>query len=210
MKSITKIFALALVAVTLASCEKYIGGSTLGGTVSPMGEPGTTYSSTSMEIAGVSDFEASVVSVKDKISTFSGSAIVTSQAIRNILANSPMISISGNKVTATDVQFKNTSEGMESVAGLDPGIIVKYNAKVGDTYTTESNRKRTVKSVSTTDDYPYGFMLIKVIKVEEDTNAMGVKKITYWANHKWGLVSIEFEFDDGTTAKFPVYCSTNN
>jgi len=210
MKTSVLVVVCLSLAVSFQSCQKYLGGSTIGGSQSPMGEVGTTFSSTSMDVAGVSKFSASVVSVKDKISSFSGTATVTNSSIKSILSNAPQIKISGNNVTATDVQFKSTSEGIESVAGLDPGIIVKYNAKVGDTYTTASKKKRTVMSVSTADEFPYGFMLIKVTKVEEDTNAMGVKKINYWTNHKWGLVAIEFVFDDGSTAKFPLYCSTNN
>lgn len=210
MKSSLVLLACLSLAVSFQSCSKYLGGSSLGGTISPMGAVGTTFSSTSIEIAGVSNIEASVVSVKDDVSTLSGTAIVTSPGIKSILSNSPMITISGNNITAKDIKFKTTSEGLEAVAGLDPGIIVKYNAKVGDTYTTESNKKRTVKSVSTTDDFPYGFMLIKTIKVEEDTNSMGVKKITYWSNHKWGLVGMEITFDDNTTAYYPVYASSNN
>ena len=210
MKFSLLLFALISLAVTFQSCEKYLGGTTLGGTLSPMGEIGATFSSTSMEIAGVSNFEASVVSVKDKVSTFSGSADVTNAGIKTILSNATEITINGNKVTAKDIKFKTTTEGFESVAGLDPGIIVKYDAKVGDTYTTESNKTRTVVSRSTDDDYGYGFMLIKVIKVEENTNELGVKKMIYWANHKFGLVGIEVVFDDGSSAKFPVYASTTN
>jgi hypothetical protein len=211
MKSAFYLMAILFFGITFQSCEKLLGGAKLGGTVSPMGETGTTYSSTFAEIAGVSNFEASVVSVDDNVSIFSGSATVTNANIKSILSNAPQVTISGDRVTATNIKFKSTTEGIESIAGLDPGIIVKYDAKVGDTYTvTGTNKKRTVLSRSTDDDYPYGFYLIKVIKVEENTNSLGVKKITYWANHKFGLVGIEFQFDDGSTAKFPVYCSTNN
>ena len=70
--------------------------------------------------------------------------------------------------------------------------------------------KRKVVARSSEDDYSYGFFNIKVIKVEEDLNMMGVSKITYWANHKFGLVGIEFKLDDNTTAKFPVYNTFEN
>jgi len=217
MKS--SIFSAVIISLvfTCQSCDKYLGVGSLGGTLSPMGEVGTTFSSSGMEIAGVSGFEATVVSVKDDISSFSGSAIVTNAALKSVLANCPQLTINGNKVTGKDVKFKITSEGIESVAGLEPGIIVKFDAKVGDSYKTDSNTDRTVKSVSTADEYPYGFMLIKVIKIEESINplslkssAPGLKKINYSVNHKFGLVGIEFVFDDGSTANFPVYASTNN
>ncbi|MDD4646553.1 MAG: hypothetical protein PHY99_11260 [Bacteroidales bacterium] len=197
-------------AITFQSCEKYLGSSTVGGDLSPMGEVGTTYSSTSATVGGVSSLTAVVVSVDGKTSVLSGSATVTNATVKDILSKSDLITISGNEVTATNVKFKSTTEGLESVKGLDPGIIVKYDAEVGDKYETESGKTRTVKSVSTENDYPYGFMNIKVIQVEEVRNVDGIKKIRYWANHKWGLVAVEFTLDDDTTAKFPIYCSTNN
>lgn len=197
-------------AILFVSCEKYFGDSTLGGDLSVMGQVGTKYSSTSATVNGVSDLSAVVVSVDGKTSTLTGSAIVTNSQVKTILANSPLVTISGDQVTASNVKIKSTTEGIESVAGLDPGIIVKYDAEVGDTYETESGKTRTVKSVSTDNDYPYGFYNIKVVKVEEETNTNGIKKITYWANHKFGLVGIEFVLADNTTSKFPIYCSTNN
>jgi len=37
------------------------------------------------------------------------------------------------------------------------GVLVKYDSKVGDSYSMEgSDKKREVVSKSTTDDYPYG------------------------------------------------------
>jgi len=208
------IFSLVL---TLTSCEKYLGGSSLGGSLSPIGKVGTTFSSSGMQIAGVSNFEATVTEVKDDISSFTGSATVTNEALKSALANIPELTIVGNQVTGTDVKLKITSEGVESISGLVPGIIIKNGAKVGDTYKTESNTTRTVTSVSTEDEYPYGFMLIKVTKIEEDVNLLnfktsipGVKKINYWYNHKFGLVAIEFVFDDGSSAKFPLYSSATN
>ncbi|HRZ21469.1 MAG TPA: hypothetical protein P5184_07355, partial [Bacteroidales bacterium] len=63
------------------------------------------------------------------------------------------------------------------------------------------------------DDYPYGFMYIKVIQVEEIPSALksaGISKITYWANHRFGLVGVDFTFDDQTTADFPIYTSAEN
>jgi hypothetical protein len=63
------------------------------------------------------------------------------------------------------------------------------------------------------DDYGYGFMLIKVIKVEEDPSYLsggGIEKITYVANHRFGLVGLKFTFGDGTSANFPIYSSAEN
>jgi hypothetical protein len=63
------------------------------------------------------------------------------------------------------------------------------------------------------DDYPYGFMLIKVIQVEETPNYLkttGISKITYVANHKFGLVGVKFTLDDGSNVTFPIYNSAEN
>jgi hypothetical protein len=48
------------------------------------------------------------------------------------------------------------------------------------------------------------------MKIEETPNRLGVKKITYYANHRWGLVGIEFTFDDNSVAKFPLFSSASN
>lgn len=191
--------------IIFSSCKKD-NGTVLGGEQSPMGEVGVTVGSTSATVAGVSNIAGTVVTLDGGVSSFTGTAVITNSTIKNILANHPLTTINGDNVTVSGVELKITTEGIESVTGLAPGIIVKYDAVVGDTY--DSNR--TVTSRSTDDDYPYGFMNIKVIKVEENTNKFGVKKTTYWANHRFGLVAIEFTFDDNSTAKFPVYTSAEN
>ena len=64
------------------------------------------------------------------------------------------------------------------------------------------------------DDYPYGMMYIKVVKVEEVPNylksATGIRKITYIANHKFGLVGFMVTLDDGSSVTFPVSASAQN
>jgi hypothetical protein len=206
MKTTIGLSLIVLLAIA-TSCNK----EELKGDISPMGEVGNIVSSSSVEIAGVSSITAEVVNLDDGVSTYAGTAVVKNPAIKNILSNAPECSVNGDYVTANNIKFKSTTDGIESVSGLDPGIIVKYNAEVGDTYPIGSSKKeREVVSRSTDDDYMYGFFLIKVIKVEEYPGKMGVDKITYWANHRFGLVGIEFKFDDGTIAKFPVYNSYEN
>jgi hypothetical protein len=200
-------FALALAAISILSCKKD-SLDTLGGTQAANGVVGVTVSASST-VAGVSSISGSVSSLQDGISTYSGSAVVTNTTIKNILANVPGMTINGNNVTTTAVKFKLTSEGIESIAPLDPGVIVNFNSEAGATYTGSSGAKRTVLSKSTTDDYSWGGMNIKVMKVEETPNKLGIKKITYYANHRFGLVTIEFTFDDNTTAKFPLSMSAN-
>ncbi|MBE0653799.1 MAG: hypothetical protein IH594_08370 [Bacteroidales bacterium] len=205
----TKLNVWALAALTLlVSCNK---DDKITGEQSPMGEVGNIVSSSSGTIAGVSAFSAEVISLNNGVSTYTGSATVTNEAIKSILSNAPECTVNGNQITASNIKFKSTLEGIEAVSGLDPGVIVKYDAKVGDKYSIGSSKKtREVVSRSTDDDYMYGFFLIKAIQVEEYPGKMGVDKITYWANHRFGLVGIQFNFDDGTIAKFPVYNSFEN
>ncbi|HNR40661.1 MAG TPA: hypothetical protein PKL65_00385 [Bacteroidales bacterium] len=207
MKKKISFLVLSLL-IIIASCSKT--GEKLGGSPSPIGEEGVTFSTSSGTIAGVSNVSASVTELKGGVSSISGSAVVTNPVIKNILSNHPEAQINGNNVTVTDVEFRITTEGVESVYGLQPGIIVKYDAKVGDKYKVGDGITREVVARSTDNDYFWGGMLIKVIQVEENTNKFGVKKITYWANHRFGLVGMEFQFDDNSTAKFPIFASAQN
>jgi hypothetical protein len=216
MKKLFPLFIMVMALVFAQSCKKdsTSDNNTLAGDPSPMGSVGTTVSSSSASISGVSDLQGSVVSVSDGVSSYSGTGIITNSAIKNIIANLPGITIKGDTVTATGYQIKQTTEGIESFIGTGPGVVVKYASNVGDTYEVGSTgRVRTVVNKSTDDDYSYGFMLIKVIQVEEPTPALksvGVTKITYTANHKFGLVGVKYDFTDGSSINLPIYCSTQN
>ena len=198
----------------LTSCdliEEAIIGSKLGGEQSAIGQVGVTVTSSSAQINGVSNIQASVTSLSGGVSNYTGSATVANSSIVSTLSNLPGVSVSGNTVTVTGIKFKSTTEGIESIYGFDPGIIIKYSSSVGDKYDIlGSSTKREVTAKSTSDDFSWGGMMIKVIKVEENINRGGVKKITYYGNHKWGMVSVRFDFDDGTYSQFPIYNSANN
>jgi hypothetical protein len=103
------------------------------------------------------------------------------------------------KVTSEGVQEFISSGGDES----KPFTIVKYAANVGDKYqfTTKDgvNITREVIAKSTTDDFFWGGMLIKVIQVEEvqPSDDPVVEKIIYYGNHKFGLVSAKVFFKNG-------------
>lgn len=216
MKKLFSLLIVLSVLVLSQSCkkDKADDGTTLGGDQSPMGIVGTIVSSSSATISGVSGLSASVVTLSNGISSYTGSGTVTNPTIKNILSNIPGITISGDIVTATGFQFASTVEGIKSYVEMDPGILVKYSSSVGDTYPVGSTgRTRTVVSKSSTDDYSYGFYMIKVMKIEEPTDglkSLGVSKITYWANHKFGLVGVQYDFTDGNSAKFPVFTSSQN
>jgi len=218
MKKLISILIFSAVLFCSPSCKKDSADSSSGNSIgtdpSPMGAAGTTVSSSSAPIAGVSDLNAIVTSLANGVSSYSGSGVVTNATIKNILANFPQFTISGDNVSVTDFQFRQTLGGIECLNSIGPGIIVNYNSSVGATYTVgTTGRTRTVVAKSTDDDYSYGMLLIKVVQVEEPTpslKSVGVSKVTYWANHKFGLVGVQYNFTDGTTAKFPVYCSTSN
>lgn len=190
------------------SCKKD-DSSTLGGSQSPIGAVGETIGSSSSQIDGVSSITGTVTSLSGGVSEFTGSAVITNTAIKNILSNSSLVQIDGDNVSIEGVKVKFTSEGIESFGPLEPGIIAKFSSSVGDTYPCGSG-KRSVTSVSTDDDFYWGGMMIKVMSVEETPDKFGVKKIVYFSNHKWGLVAVQFTFDDNSVATFPVYSSTSN
>lgn len=211
-----KIFQLIILssALLITSCdliEEAITGSKLGGEQSAIGQVGVTVTSSSAQINGVSNFQASVTSLSGGVSTYTGSATVANTSIINTLTNLPGVTVSGNTVTVTGVKFKSTTEGVESIYGFDPGILIKYSSSVGDEYEVlGSSTKRVVTAKSTSDDFNWGGMMIKVLKVEENINRGGIRKITYFGNHKWGMVAVRFDFDDGSYSQFPIYNSANN
>ena len=211
-----KIFQLIILssALLITSCdliEEAITGSKLGGEQSAIGQVGVTVTSSSAQINGVSNFQASVTSLSGGVSTYTGSATIANTSIINTLTNLPGVTVSGNTVTVTGVKFKSTTEGVESIYGFDPGILIKYSSSVGDEYEVlGSSTKRVVTAKSISDDFNWGGMMIKVIKVEENINRGGIRKITYFGNHKWGMVAVRFDFDDGSYSQFPIYNSANN
>jgi hypothetical protein len=198
----------------LAACEDEEDNTTIGGDPSPMGEVGTTFNSSSSDIAGISGFQAIVSADDGGVSTLSATAVVTDPLMKNILSNFPEITFKGDTATVMSAKFKITKDGIAYVSGDNSGIIVRYGSSVGDTYPIgNTGDQRVVVSKSTDDDFSYGFLLIKVIQVEEESKDLrdaGIEKLTYWANHRFGLVGLEMTFGDGSTARFPVYCSAEN
>jgi hypothetical protein len=118
-----------------------------------------------------------------------------------------------------DLKMKVTSEGIQEFVNSKgdvsrPFTIVKYSASVGDKYEfTNGDGVRITREVtakSTTDDYPIGFWMIKVIKVEETMDDPLVKagsddplveKMIYYANHKFGLVGVVLKLKSGKELK---------
>lgn len=114
-----------------------------------------------------------------------------------------------------DLKTKITSEGIQEFISSrgdmsQPKTIVKYSWDAGYKYefTDKDGAKitRTVVSKSTTDDYAIGFLLIKVSKVEETKeNDPLIEKITYVANHKFGLVGVIIKTKNGKEIKAGIF-----
>lgn len=118
---------------------------------------------------------------------------------------------------AFDLKLRVTSEGIQeyiSSAGdlAKPQTIVRYAADVGEVVEFKDaeglNVKRTVVSKSTTDDYNVGFWLLKVIKVEQVREDAVIEKVTYIANHKYGLIAVAVTTKFGKTLKLGIWPPT--
>lgn len=87
--------------------------------------------------------------------------------------------------------------------------LIKYDCKVGDSYTlTKSTGRvltRTVTARSDKDDFPFGLWMIKTITAEQNLGVYGVRKFIYRANHRFGIVHVIAIMDDGDTAKTYLY-----
>lgn len=189
------ILAAAALLCTL-SCQK-IGG--ISGEQSDLGKEGATLN---IRVDGISNVDVKCVNNSNGVSTFEGDFKMTDERYMKIIKNYPKyFDVTGDKVHVHDVKFKITDKGIENVSGENNGIIIKYNAKVGDTY----SKGRKVTHVSTENDYSWSFMKIKVIKVEGDCKENGVKHVTYYGNHKFGIVAVDVDFEDGTSDHAPVY-----
>ncbi len=109
------------------------------------------------------------------------------------------------KVTTDGIQEFVSSNGDES----KPFTIVKYGSAVGDKYEfTNSDGIKVTRAVtyhSTTDDYPIGFYMIKVMKVEETKEDLFLDKITYVTNHKFGLVGVIIQTKTGKQLHLGVF-----
>ncbi len=218
MKNVLKLLVFFTLGVLNISCNNSSDNdspSDLTGSQSAMGLAGVTVSSSSAEIAGVSDFSAVVSRLENGISSYTAHATVTNPLVKNMISNFPGVVIDGDSVSISGLQIQQTTDGIKCITGPYAGVLVKYDAAVGDTFATATSGKvRKVVSKTGVDDYPYGFYLIKTIQVETTVNdanrVSGITKITYIANHKFGMVGVKVDFEDGTKATYPIYTSAQN
>jgi hypothetical protein len=221
MKKIGLLLSIIMVCSLLVSCDKLkeLFGSedkndpnTIGGDTNlPVSQVGNT-TATSVRVG--STYPNLTTSIKvtandNGVATYKVTADISKIPSLAKYIPSSMKDASGN--LNADIRYKITSEGIQDFFNKDgkPHTIVKYDANVGDQFNlTKSDGvtiTRTVTQKSTTDDFPYGLMYIKTSTVEQDSRISGIRKITYRANHKFGLVYVELLMEDGSTASTYLY-----
>lgn len=191
MKKLFLILLTIPVLFAAASCNKV---DSIGGEQDSKGEVGTTFKG---DFAGATNINVSVSNLDNGISTVSGTFTMTDERYMKVIKQLPdQFSVDGDKVTIKNIKYKATDEGVENLSGIYDGVLVKYKAKVGDTYSNGGK----VTHVSKDNDFQWGSMKIKVVEVQNSKKKVdGVKKVTYWGNHRFGIVAVETEFEDGTS-----------
>lgn len=127
-----------------------------------------------------------------------------------LASNFPSSHVGENGNVNLSGKFINSTDGVAYINSKgEQNVLVKYNSEVGDkwSYTSYDGKKITheVKSVSKDNDYYWGGMYIKVIKAEHTLPYPGFSKATYYANHKFGLVGVDFTLEDGTIIYSALY-----
>jgi len=223
MKRVLFLCAWLVVVIAFSTCKKesdsedpnVLSGSTDSVSV-PLGTVGNEFSVAS--IVGSS----SVPVVETMRITKNEGGMVTLRVVADLSAVpqlAPLNSIipssmkDTNGKLSTDLVFKVTSNGMQDQMNRDRALhtMVKYDAAVGDEYKlATSNGKTITRSVtahSTTDDFSWGWLLIKTITVEQDSRMPGIRKIVYRFNHRFGLVFVEIVPETGASASAYFYPS---
>ncbi len=185
----------------------------LGGEPSAMGEVNNTFDVFVSSFPGVSNASAKVTAQNGNISTIKYSATITNTTVLNLAKAMPDVTVNGNVVSVSR-DYRITTNGFQSVYEEGDLTIMDYDAKVGDKYTLKHDGNtlvREVKKVSNTDEYQWGFMLIKTIHIEETgRNIPGVSKIEFIGNHKWGMVGIVLHFEDGSQKTLGIFSDASN
>ncbi|MCB0701101.1 MAG: hypothetical protein R2863_10585 [Candidatus Kapaibacterium sp.] len=119
-----------------------------------------------------------------------------------------------NMTVTTEIKVKATDKGIQDFVYSKgntnkPFTLVKYGDGVGTKYSFKTDDgleyTREIVSKSTEDEYPLGFFYIKVTKVEETQPVDPLlQKVSYYTNHKFGLVGIEIETLNGKKAKIDI------
>jgi hypothetical protein len=212
----TRIIIYLSILAVLYSCGSFDFGSTnkISGTTDiPMNKVGVTFSPGIMLPDAFYNGKATaeITSVEGDKTTISITATLPTNYPILEGIKSKYKDASGN--LKCDATFKFTDKGIIDYnnPNHEPFVLIKYDAKVGDKYTFEKPDgtviTREVIRKSTEDDFYWGGMIIKTIDVEQDSRIPGVEKITYFTNHKFGIVAVRTTMEDGTTAQVDLYPS---
>jgi len=197
---------VSLLLVFISGCNKNNeADNDLGGAESPMGNVGNEFWTNA---DGVNNMKMEVKTLDNGISTIDISGTITDPDYKNILSWIHVDKF-GNYDDQTgefnvSVKMKFTSEGIADYLNVEGGdfVLGKFDAKVGDKYTYESSRgksyTRTVTARSETDEFPYGFYNIKTITIDEPGRTPAIECIEYYINHRFGLVGVCVNLQDGT------------
>lgn len=189
-KLLLTLLAVPMLFVAVSCDDK----NALSGDQDEKGEVGTILKG---DFSGASNINVSVTKLKNGVSTVEGTFTMTDSRYMNIIKQLPkQFEVDGDKVTIKSIKYKATDEGVENLSGSPyDGVLLKYKAKKGDTYSNGGK----VTHVSEDNDFQWGSMKIKVVEVQNSKKKLdGVKKVTYWGNHRFGIVAVETEFSDGS------------
>ncbi|MDX1642461.1 MAG: hypothetical protein R3220_12230 [Balneolaceae bacterium] len=216
-RSQIKILIGVILIVMFSSCgilggdDDDSGTSTLGGDPSPMGAVGHEFGVVTPQ--GVDNENAVVISNSDGISTIEYTATISNPVLMDMVKAMPDVTVNGNQASVAR-RYRITTKGFQSVYDEGNLTIMNYDAKPGDTYSMKRNGttlKRQVTKVSKEDEYPWGFMMIKTIHVEETgRNIPGVSKVEFVGNHRWGMVGMKVFFEDGSTQNMTIIGQASN
>ncbi|MCC7466162.1 MAG: hypothetical protein IT261_07840 [Saprospiraceae bacterium] len=219
MEKFVKIAAL-MVLVAFVSCKKEEAKDGLGGETNIALTAVDSVSGVYVELDGANALstEIRVKSNDDGDVTYAGTVdlLTLSQDMQTkaleILNEHGDYYDAGKYVTLTqdfklnfEFKVRITSEGyLDYFADGKPWVIAKYNDPVVTTYkVTKDNGEELVRTITEKtgqDDWPFGFFLIKTVKVEQQVASDDplVAHIEYRVNHKFGLVYLKYAFKDGT------------
>ncbi len=209
---LTTLVVMAFVLLSLFSCSEDESDYDIGGSQSEFGEVGNEIDFG--PIQGITNIDVFVSSLQDGVSSFSCSATATNSTYIDLLELVPAslipgtVKISGDDVEA-NINMKVTDEGAQLIFNDGSKLtLVNYDAKVGDTYAVTVDGVKLENEVterSTEDDFYWGGMYIKVIKVKAKSTVPGISEVYMIYNHKFGLVGADIVFEDGSIKYLSIY-----
>jgi hypothetical protein len=210
MKKSLLLFMLSVVIFGISACKKdnENGPNDLGGETNiPLTQVGNESSLYLTIGSGGSSVNGTMTVIKNEkgVITYNVIADLTGNPDSAFIAALVPAEYKDNQGRITgEFKFKITSEGIQDYFHSNkPWTVVKYEDEVGDSYsiTTENGDvlTRTVVEKTGIDEWPLGFFNIKTVAVEQGVPESDelLKKITYRANHKFGLVYIKAELKNG-------------